>query len=237
MKRVLVSFACAVAALAVCQQPVRGPQGGSGGPGRGGSSSFLLMMPDVQKEIGLSASQKEQITKVLQSGMMGPGGGTPPKGGQASPPRMDTGDFQQRIADMQKKLDTILKPAQKARLNEIFLQLQGPMALQQEDIAGKVGLSAKQKAAIRTIAEKARPNFSRPSQGAPKPADLEKLRKDMETKREAANKAIVATLTAGQKAKWAKMQGKPFKLTRSQMRMGGPGRPPSGGPPPKGGGI
>ena len=194
------------------------------------------MMPDVQKEIGLSASQKDQIMKVLQSGMMGPGGGTPPKGGQASPPRMDTGDFQKRIADMQKKLDTILKPAQKARLEEVFLQLQGPMALQRDDVAAKVGLSSKQKSAIRAIAEKARPNFSRPSQGAPKPADMEKLRKEMETKREAGNKAIVASLDAGQKAKWAKLQGKPFKM-RSQMRVGGPGPPPSGGPPPKGGGI
>ena len=199
-----------------------------------GGGLFLLLNPDVQKEIGLSESQKTQLQKLMQTQMGG--GQRPPQGGQGQkPPQGQSptpGDFQKRFADMQKKVDAILKPNQKARLDEIGLQMAGPMALLGNDVGKKLGITAKQKSTIQGIAEKARPQMPRQGQGQgqgkpPAQQDWQKIMKDMQAKRDAANKAILATLTADQKAKWAKMTGKPFKM--SPRPMGGPGGRPGGG--------
>lgn len=234
MKRALLPFAVLVASLAVAQQAPRTPQGGPGGAARGGFGSvFMLFMPEVQKEIGLTAGQKSELEKLLQGSMGGPRpqGGPGGPGGQGGQ-RPGGGDIQQRFQETEKKLNALLKPAQKTRLEQLALQAQGPMALQRDDVAAKLGLSGKQKTAIRTIAEKSRPQFGRQGQGGqPQPQDWEKLRKEMEAKREAANKQILATLDTKQKAAWTKMLGKPFKFPQRQMRggAGGPGPRPGGG--------
>lgn len=206
--------------------------------GRGFGPYFLLMMPDVQKEVALSETQKQQITKLLQSSMGGfggpPPGGAPPRNAnppKGEQPRPNMEDMMKRMQDMEKKVAAILKPAQKTRLDQLSLQMQGPQALAREDIASKVGLTAKQKTSIRSIMEKSRPQFGRPNQGGQQ-QDWEKIRKEMQAKREAANKTILATLTADQRAKWAKLTGKPFKFAPRPMGGpggGGSGRPPGGG--------
>jgi len=181
-------------------------------------SAFFVFMPDVQKELGLTAAQKDKLGKIMQDQMNSM---RPPKGDQGGKPpeRPNPGDFAKRMQDTQNKVNAILTAAQRTRLEQIGLQVQGPAALTNPDVAKKVGLTAKQQAAIKAIVEKSRPEFPRPQQGQqPNQQDWEKRMKEMQAKREAADKAILATLTPAQKATWTKMLGKPFKL---QMRRGG----------------
>ena len=225
MKALTLVSVAVLAACALSQGPggQRG-QGGPGGPRMGGMrpTAFFAFMPDVQKELGLTAAQKDKLGKIMQDQMNSM---RPPKGDQGGKPpeRPNPGDFAKRMQETQNKVNAVLTAAQRARLDQIGLQVQGPAAMTNPDVAKKVGLTAKQQASIKAIVEKSRPEFGRPQQGQQtSPQDFEKRMKEMQAKREAANKAILAALTPAQKATWTKMLGKPFNL---QMRRGGePGR-------------
>lgn len=234
-------LACvAVAAMALpafsLAQGGRAPQGGGQPPqggqrqggGRGMSGLFMLMMPEVQKELKITTAQKSSIEKALSSmpGMGRPGqggqGGRPPQGGGQPPQGGQRPDF----GAIEKKVLAVFTPAQKTRYEELRLQQAGANAFRRDEVSKKLGLTEAQKKAIQGVMDKARPNFSGGGGGQ---QDFEKMRKEMETKRAAANKAAMALLTPAQKATWAKMVGKPFTFPKMQMRMGGGGGRQGGG--------
>lgn len=192
-----------------------GQQGQGGGMrmGRGASGLMLLMLPDVQKELNITAQQKASIEKSL-SGMMPGAGGQ--GGGQGQRPNFE---------EMEKKVLATFNAAQKTRYEELKLQAAGPNAFRRDDVQKKLGITETQKSAIDKSLEKARPNFNR-QQG--QQVDFDKLRKEMQAKRDTAMKEIMALLNANQKATWGKMTGKPFKFPQMQMRGPGGGRPGGG---------
>ncbi len=218
--------AVAIPTLSIAQAPpaAGGGQRQGGGGGRGMSGMFLLMMPEVQKELKITAAQKSSLEKALSSMM--PGSARPPQGAQGGgagrPPQGGQGGQRPDFAAMEKKVMAVLTAAQKTRLEELRLQQSGANAFRRDEVAKKVGLTDKQKKAIEDIMEKARPNMTRGGQGGGQ-QDFEKMRKEMMAKRAAANKAAMALLTPAQKATWAKMTGKPFTFPPMQMRMGGGG--------------
>jgi hypothetical protein len=200
--------------------------GGPGGPPQGG---------------GFSGGQQRGQGGPPQGGGFGGGQqrgqGGPPQGGgfgggqqrgQGGPGGPGGPGFGQDQGEMEKKIQEILTDDQYKRYKEIELQVQGAPAVLRPDVSQKLGITEEQRQQIRQILESNRPQMQ-PPQGGDRP-DPEKMRAEMEKRREEMNKKVLAVLTADQRSKWQTMLGKPFKLTQPAFGPGGPGGPPPGGP-------
>jgi hypothetical protein len=202
----------AVAALSV-SNAIAQPGGGRGFGGFGAPDpATLLGQESVQKELELSADQKTQVTKFSEEarearrGMFQPGG--------------DPQEMQKKLADMaaanKKKVAELLLPPQNARLDEIALQYGVYSAalttIGQDATAEKLGLTADQKKKVTDlIAEngtKAREIFQ-DAQG-----DFQGAQAKI---REAQKTAAMGVLTAEQKEKLEKLQGKKFDVAGIQL--------------------
>jgi len=157
----------------------------------------------------------------------GQGGPPPMNGGQGGRPPMGGGQGgpggRADQAKLEKDIKAILTETQFARLKEIALQQEGPMALAKEDVAAKIGLSDEQKEKIQDILESGRESMPRPEPG--ERPDFQA----MESARKKIGDEVLAVLTTDQKAKWKAMLGKEFKLARPTGGPGG-GGPGGGGP-------
>jgi hypothetical protein len=127
---------------------------------------------------------------------------------------------------MEKQVKEILTAAQFTRFQELRLQSRGAMAILQDDVAAKLGLTNSQREQLERIMEKSRPGPRGGQGGTGGPPDFSQ----MEKQRAETEKAILGVLTSDQKAKWNLMLGKPFKFEQRGMGPGGHGGPPQGGP-------
>lgn len=184
------------------------PRQGGGGGGRRGGLAFLLRNEQIQTELKLTEDQIKKIEAATPEGLR-----------DMEPEARD-----KAVAKMQEDIKAVLTPAQNRRVREISLQMQGPRALTQPDVAKELGLSAAQVAEIEKAIEIPRPEGG---QGAPQPGGAGAQpggggfdREAFAKAREEANKKALAVLTADQKKKWEAMLGKKFEL---QMRQGGGG--------------
>jgi serine/threonine protein kinase len=96
----------------------------------------------------------------------------------------------------------ILLPEQRRRLQQIALQLQGPSAFREVDVAAALKLTAEQKERVRVI--EAEMLFGKPDRPRGPWQDYEQRLKT-------AREAIQALLTDEQAKRWREMAGKPFK--------------------------
>lgn len=178
---------------------------------RMGSMGFgggLLMSPDVQKELNMTASQKQKVEALFKSM---PRPSMPAPGKRPEPPK--------GMEDFDKKLKAILNANQIARLEQLQLQARGPMAMMEPETAKKLGLTEKQKTQVRDIFQSSR----RPQPPLGKPGerpDFEKMQKEAAKYRTELNARLLGILTVDQKKKWTAMTGKPFKFPTGPM-MGG----------------
>lgn len=251
MKKLMATFLVLALVTAALAQPGPGGPGGPGGrrgmgPGMGfgrgfgmGSGFGLLMMPEVQKEIGLTEQQIQQIQQLMmeQREQM-----------QALMQQMRDATPEQRQKLMEQAtqkwdqgMSKILQPAQKARLRELQLQAEGSMALMRPDVAKELNLSEEQKKKISSIMEQYRQKQMQLwQQGAGPNVDRQAMFQQIQQLRQQMDKELVAVLTAQQQEQWKKMLGKPFQFPRGPF--GGPGMGPRGpgagpgGPPGQGGG-
>ena len=127
---------------------------------------------------------------------------------------------------VREKLGGILLPHQMERLEQISLQMQGTGALNNPEIAAKLGVTDEQKqkisdvlrANMETMRERMRDAF----QGGDQAGAMEKmtaLRKESEGK-------VLAVLNDDQRKKYEEMKGKPFEMPRGMFGRGrGPGGP------------
>lgn len=205
-----------------------GPQGpgapqGPGGPLMRRGGPRLLAIPEVQRELALTDSQKVQLEAILPKRGDGPEGpdrprdgrrsGPPGAGGHGRPgglggpgrPGGPGGEVMTRIAQ-------VLNASQMQRFRELSLQFEGAVAIGRPDIAETLALSDDQ---LERVRESARP--PRPDTGnedltlAQKKARLDQHRRETETK-------ILAILSAGQRTKWAAMLGRPFVFPEPPRR-------------------
>lgn len=118
-----------------------------------------------------------------------------------------------------KKLASLLNPAQMKRLNQIALQQRGPAALVDPQVASAVKLTDEQIASIKTVFEthqKERRKLFEKRRGGSREGIREKMgqmRKDAGTK-------ALAVLTDAQKKELEVLQGEPFELDRKSLRRG-----------------
>lgn len=166
-----------------------GGQGGRQG-GRGFNMGMMLRSDQFKTELKLTA---DQVTK-LEAAMPQQGQG----GGQDATPE----ERAKQRAEVEKKVQAILKPEQQARIKQIELQMRGARALTREDVAKELGLSADQSKKIEAALDVQRP------EGGDRDAFM-KLREE-------AGKKALGLLTPAQKTQWEKMLGKPFVFQRPQ---------------------
>lgn len=221
---VLAGLMLAAPALSQAQGPGgggggrRGGFGGGFGRGGAGSSAGLLMMEEVQKELGVTAEQKAEFTKAMESmsPVGGPGGFNREEFRKLSQEERDKklAEFRKEGEERSKKADeavkALLKPEQWTRLSELRLQREGVRALSREDVQTQLGLTDEQKAKIKTLAET-------PIQGFANFEDMSeeeraKLREEMTARREAFDKGMAEVLTPEQKETWTKLQGAKFEF-------------------------
>ena len=164
-----------------------GMMGGMGGGMRRFGPYGMFQMPEVQKELKLSAKQIKDI-EALQppgGGMMGgmgrpggpgggPGGGRPPGGGgpgggPGRSPGGGGGDFEKRMREMRDKMEKdlgkILDKKQMDRFHQLQIQQAGARALDDERVAAKLNLTADQKKKINAIRDAERDEMRKMFQG------------------------------------------------------------------------
>jgi Spy/CpxP family protein refolding chaperone len=198
-----------------------------GGPGGGRANFNLLNNDKVQKELAITAKQKEAISKAFEDQRNG---------------FSDLPDGEDRFTKMQElfktlqdKITALLDDKQKARLKEIQLQMQGPSGLANKETADALKLSEDQVEQIKQINDKTQSDIGDTRQAAGQ-VDFAEVQKEMDRLRKDGDDKLLAVLTAEQKAAFEKMQGAKFELPTGGPFGGGFGRFGGGFGGPGGGG-
>ena len=186
MRRLLVLLVLATAAFATAQ---RSPTGTT-------NRLMLTMMPDVKKELKISKDQDKKIQEAVK---------TMQEQAEAGQIRID---FTDPMASMDVDFTTILDDAQKARLEELFVQYNGGFALADPKVVTALGLSEDVVAQVKSIKGAA----SRELLQVMSQARSTSAVKAADKKREEFSLQMLALLTDEQKAKFETMKGKAFKF-------------------------
>jgi hypothetical protein len=217
MNRTLVGLLVLVALLVATPLMAQQRRGGRGGGFGQVTKAQLLGNEQVQKELEIVADQKEQIAAIVEEARQGRG-----RGGfgqdlsdeEREKMRKERAD---RAAAIDKKIDAVLVGPQKTRLNEIWVQALGSFAFSNDAIAKELGIGEDLREKINEARMQA---FRDAADGGPE--GFAKARAESE-------KAIVALLSADQKAKFEKMKGKPVSFDLSAIGRGGRGGRRGGG--------
>lgn len=134
--------------------------------------------------------------------------------------------------EFEKKLVGVLSEKQQQRLSEIYIQLRGVSALNDETVAKELELSDDQKTKIRTALESQRGGERidfralRDLSDEERQAQFEKMRADAEKRRADAEKKALAVLDEIQTDMWELMQGEKVAFTARDLmgNRGGGGR-------------
>jgi Spy/CpxP family protein refolding chaperone len=197
-------------------------QGGRnrGGFGGRGGSSFLLQMPEVQKELALDPGQIELLK--------GLNGGNTREALQGLSDEERTKKLAELRAQREKQVAEILNPKQVARLKQLELQQAGTRALDRDEVATALKLTADQKAKIEAAQAAEReamtPIFqSFRGNNGQRPTDeqMADARKKMTEIRTGTEAKVLAVLTDAQKKQFETMKGAAFKFPEFQGRRRG----------------
>jgi hypothetical protein len=208
----------------------RGRGGRGGGLGRGGmmrmTAAMLIGSEQVQKELELADEQKAEIKKLtdeMQEQNRAAFAGLRDLSDEERRAKFEemAKEGAARAAEAKKKIDEVLLPEQRERLDQILVQVQGTQALATEAVATKLSLTDEQKKKIEEAqeaqGEKMRELFQAGRDGGGREA-MQKLQEET-------NEKINAVLTDEQKQKLTEIKGKAFEFDRSQLRgLGGGGR-------------
>jgi Spy/CpxP family protein refolding chaperone len=195
--------------------PIAWAQGpGRGGPDRGGfgGGAMLLSQKSVQEELKLNEEQVKKVDELL----------TKQREAFGASRDLSREERQKQFAESraagQKAVGEILNEEQQKRYKQISLQLQGPGALGDPDVASAIGLSDDQKKSVEEIQTAAREEMRALFEAGG--GDREKFR----TARDATNEKLQAVLTDEQKSKWKELTGEPFKGELQGPERGGEGQ-------------
>ena len=134
-----------------------GGPGGGRGPGGGGGSSVLELLrgDEVKSEVGLTEDQEKALGE-MQSGLR-----DSPEFREIMDRARSAGSDEERRAIfgemrtvMDKKVNGIIKPEQRSRLDQLSLQRRGMRALADPNMAGQFNISSDQQAKISELNEK-----------------------------------------------------------------------------------
>jgi hypothetical protein len=194
----------ALAQGAAPARPQGGRQGGGMRMGGGGMGGGMLMMPELQKELKITAAQKASLDKIM-------------KEMQATPRDKMNRETMQKF---QTRITGVLSQWQKGRLKEIELQARGGSALLDPEVQKQLGITAAQKTKLTSIREASQKEMRTKFEAARK-AEKPMDPTAMQNLRQAQDAKYMAVLSATQKAKWKTMTGKPFAMPAIRARGSG----------------
>jgi hypothetical protein len=184
----------------------------------------VLMAPAVQKELKLTDAQKTKVYDLaLTSGQKQRdlfqavlfSGGTSP---QALLMARD-----QLRGENEQAIDRILEPKQQERLEQIVLQLEGPLAVSRPKVADRLRLNDRQREVVQATMMQLQVGQRQLNMAARRqavqlnqldPSQFGQVREAMSRLRDEAVKQISKVIDAKQKAQFNKMLGEPFDLAR-----------------------
>jgi hypothetical protein len=178
---------------------------------------LLLINAAVQKELKLSPTAASKVQSAFMEEAMkllpvvtGGSNGKPLP--QAQRGKMMLAGVQK----MQTRLASMLNPSQRTRLRQLTLQSIGPAAVLQPKVATQLGLSPTQKTRLQSSLSAANTKIASGSMQGSNPQDFQARMRQMAKlqaqAKVAGERALSATLTTPQKAKWRSMLGRPFRM-------------------------
>lgn len=180
------------------------------------NSSMLLMREDVQDDLGITSEQRSALRDLQEKQMenmrgrfqRGQGGGG---GGTDAEREARRAEMQKLMKENEAEVNKILKPEQTKRLKEIGIQMAGNRAVQNEDVAKDLGITAEQKAKFADLQTKQQEaNRAVMERMRNQELDMEQFRATMEKNNKILDEEFGKVLTDAQKTKLKEMGGKPF---------------------------
>jgi Spy/CpxP family protein refolding chaperone len=178
----------------------------------------LAQLEEVQQELKLTDEQKEKVEQLNE---------------ELNTARREAfqnaaGDFDKVREDVSKiyreswtKFNAALEEPQQNRLREVFIQVNGPIVLSIEEVAGELMLSDEQKQKVEEAADDSRAEVFDSFQDFRNMSEEERAKKTQELI-ESRDTSLLAVLTDEQKEKLEKMKGE--KLEVDLANLPGPGR-------------
>lgn len=246
MKRTMMVLGCftalALVSTALQAQPGQGRRPGGIGRGPGGgagglSPTALLNVEAVQKEIELLDDQKQEITKLREESR----GNSDFRELFSGLRDLSEEDRRAKFTEIREKMEKdrkaasdkvlgVLLPHQRERLEEISLQIRGPAALTDDEVAGALKLSDDQRKQLEEVNTSNREKMGELFRGAGRDANRDELREKMEAMRKESSDALLAVLTTEQRSTFEAMKGDKFEISPEDLRnamfggRGGPGQ-------------
>lgn len=243
-RRTLVVCAALLALLSVSE--AWGQEERRRGRGRGRwnapriDKTRLLGSEQVRTELGLNEEQTTKVTELLAEHSEKAREARPPRGQRSRDSDLTDEEAEKRRQEFQAKrkalqaefntsIASVLEPKQAERLDQIVLQVTGPLGLTAPNVVAALGLSEEQiegiKGAVKKQGETLRELFSGDRSG-----DRSERRKRWEGVQKETDAAVLALLTETQQATLTTLKGEPFELDRrSLFRRGGRGGRGRGG--------
>ena len=174
-------------------------------------SVAFAQLDEVQQELKLNDEQKqkvvelnEQLREDIQTVFQDAGG--------------DRAKMREGIAKLYgkvtEKLDKELEETQRKRSHELYIQLNGPIALQGDVVAEPLKLTNNQKEDIRQALDDSRAEFRSAGLGEMEEGEAAKKIDELLKTRDA---KLLAILTDEQRAEFDKMKGKELKVDLSKL--------------------
>jgi Spy/CpxP family protein refolding chaperone len=197
--------------------------------GRGFGRFFVLpkvtlaQLEEVQQELKLSEEQNEQVAELNDELRDGMRAAFEDAGGDREKMREGIGKIQ---TEVNAKFDKLLDEAQQKRAHEIFVQVNGSGALQDESIAAELKLTDEQKEELEEAAGESRQAFM---DAGLRDLDDEARAEKIEELNKSRDEKAFAVLTEEQRAAFDKLKGAEIEVDLSRLpgfgrRGGGQGR-------------
>jgi Spy/CpxP family protein refolding chaperone len=187
-----------------------------------GMNLMLLNNEKVQKELEITAEQKEKIDALAREvrekmpDFRGLRDLTPEE--REKKMEENRKKMEKVMEDVQAKLKETLLPNQLERVNQIRIQAAGTMALMDPEVVKELGITEEQKTKMNSLREEMMGKFR----------DARGDREKMQELRKESDEALMNVLTAEQKGKLKKMKGEKFDVESLRL-FGPPNRGPNRG--------
>jgi hypothetical protein len=177
------------------------------------SKAQLAALPDVQAELKMADKQKKQVAKIND---------------QLGEDRRELwgtgfdrwseirGRVKQLNVEASKKVDELLEPAQRKRLQEILIQQNGPRALDDPEVVADLGLSDQQKAKLAAADEENTQAFEK----AVRESGQDDWRQRVGELIDEADQRLLAVLDEKQQAAFKQLEGEEFDVDLSPLFRG-----------------
>ena len=206
--------------------------GGMGMMGQGVSPLRAVGIAAVQKDLGLKDDQAAKVKDIsqdysedIQQQLEGAGLGGRPQG-DLSPEEREKRETQMAAINKNvndkfiPKLNEVLDKAQQTRLHEIAVQIAGPQALQDAEVAKALDITKDQQDKLKKLGDDMRHKLREAFTSGGGGGDRSAMRAKMTEMREELTAKSTEVLTKEQQAKFTEMKGKPFDMKSLAPRGG-----------------